>query len=41
MMSKQKRRDKKAISKRQKEVEKNLIEISWRNIFVKNGFLKQ
>ncbi|MBT2727858.1 DUF3983 domain-containing protein [Bacillus sp. ISL-75] len=38
--AKQKRRLRKAILKRQRVIEKEVLAIAWRNIFVKNGFLK-
>lgn len=38
--AKQKRRLRKAIVKRQRVIEKEVLAIAWRNIFVKNGVLK-
>jgi hypothetical protein len=37
---KQKKRLKKAIEKRQQVIEKEVLAIAWRNIFVKSGVLK-
>jgi Protein of unknown function (DUF3983) len=37
---KQKRRFKKAMKQRQKEIEKKALELAWRNIWVKAGILK-
>jgi hypothetical protein len=38
--AKQKRRLRKAILKRQRVIEKEVLAIAWRNIFVKSGVLK-
>jgi hypothetical protein len=37
---KQKRRLRKAITKRQQEIEKEVVATAWRNIFVRKGILK-
>ncbi|MBT2722291.1 DUF3983 domain-containing protein [Bacillus sp. ISL-46] len=37
--AKQKRRLRKAIAKRQRVIEKEVLSIAWRNIFVKAGVL--
>jgi hypothetical protein len=38
--AKRKRRLRKAIVKRQREIEKEVLVIAWRNIFVRKGILK-
>lgn len=38
--AKQKKRLRKAILKRQRVIEKEVLAVAWRNIFIKNGVLK-
>jgi Protein of unknown function (DUF3983) len=41
MTDKKKKRLRKSIARRNKEIEKDRLEKAWRNLFVKSGYLKQ
>ncbi|PKJ52590.1 DUF3983 domain-containing protein [Bacillus sp. SN10] len=40
MIDMNKKRMKKAIARRKKEIDKSRVNYAWRNIFVKSGFLE-
>jgi hypothetical protein len=41
MKDKKKKRIRKSIARRNKEMEKDRLEKAWRNIFVRSGYLKE
>jgi hypothetical protein len=41
MTDKKKKRLRKSIARRNKEIEKDRLEKAWRNLFVKSGYLKE